>query len=304
MAICVSFIVAGAATAMAGNFTPMGMLLAPIPSGHAPGKDNAIQSGSSQGNGLHMAGNDCGICHKPGGKAGNFIFSMAGTVYKDKAGTIPLSDAEILLEDVEGNVISMTSNAVGNFFTYAKIASDPVWGSDPESPKTWRYKAWVKYGDVVRKMVTLAGVGGSSATTARMSCNMHHGWGGSRGSLTTGSFQVLASYPDTGLSYQKHILPILKNCKACHVPGSSRSTVKYGDQRFDYSAGLDLSTYEKDSKSRKGVSDIVDTADPTASLLLQKTVVGAIHSGGSFWIESDNDYRAIRQWIAEGAQNN
>ncbi|VAX14664.1 hypothetical protein MNBD_GAMMA24-1327, partial [hydrothermal vent metagenome] len=183
-------------TATAENFTPVGMLFAPVPSGHTPGKDNATQSGASQGNGLHMAGNDCGICHKPEGKAGNFVFSMAGTVYKDKAGTIPLSGAEIILQDVAGNVISMTSNAVGNFFTYAPIASDPVWGSDPEKPKTWRYKAWVKYGEVVRNMVTLAGVGGSSATTARMSCNMHHGWGGSRGSLTTGSFQVLASYPE------------------------------------------------------------------------------------------------------------
>ena len=29
-----------------------------------------------------------------------------------------------------------------------------------------------------------------------------------------------------------------------------------------------------------------------------------IHPGGTFWTSDDADYKAIRQWIAEGAQNN
>ncbi|MBF0170618.1 MAG: hypothetical protein HQK87_05960, partial [Nitrospinae bacterium] len=63
-AITIALCLVGAAGgAAAETFTPAGMLFAPAPTGHAPGKDNAAESGASQGNGLHMAGNDCGICH-------------------------------------------------------------------------------------------------------------------------------------------------------------------------------------------------------------------------------------------------
>ncbi len=293
-----------AGTITAATFTPSGMLLEQAPSGHTVGKDNGTDTGASQGNATHMAGNDCGICHKPDGKAGSYVFSMAGTVYKDKAGTMPLSDAEIILQDAEGNIISMTSNSVGNFFTYAPIAGDPAYGSDLESSRNWRYKAWVKYGDFTRHMVTLAGVGGSSSTTARMSCNMHHGWQGSRGSLTTGDFAVLSSYPSSGISFYTHVLPVLKNCMACHKPGSISTITSYGDEKYDYGAGLDLSAYEKDAKSSRGIPDIVNVSEPDQSLILLKTTVGGIHAGGSFWNQSSADYQLIRRWIAEGALNN
>ena len=49
------------------------------PAGHRPGKDNG------PGTGTHNAGEDCGICHTPGGKAGNFLFTLGGTVYEDRA---------------------------------------------------------------------------------------------------------------------------------------------------------------------------------------------------------------------------
>jgi hypothetical protein len=293
-----------AVASYAADFTPEGMKWEPAPSGHAVGKDNAPESGVSQGNGKHMAGSDCGICHTPNGKAGTFVFSVAGTLFKDKAGTQPLANGEIILQDVTGNVISMTSNEAGNFFTYTAIASDPVKGSDPSVSGTWTYKSWVKYGDTVRPMVTIAPVGGMTSA-ARMSCNMHHGWQGSRGSLSAGRFATLSSYPSSGVSFKQHVLPILKNkCKACHVPGSAGSTTTYGKYTYDYSGGLDLSSYSKDSKSAKGVSDVVSVSSPSGSGMLTKTLIGSTHAGGEFWDTTDADYNAILQWIKEGAANN
>lgn len=35
-----------------------------------------------------------------------------------------------------------------------------------------------------------------------------------------------------------------------------------------------------------------------------KTMVPVIHAGGEFWTQNDADYKAIRQWIAEGASRN
>ena len=287
----------------AQTFTPDGMKWEPAPSGHVVGKDNGPESGVSQGNGLHFAGSDCGICHTPGGKAGNFPFTVGGTLFKDKAGTQPLAGGEIIMKDVKGNVISVTSNEAGNFFTYATIASDPFKGPDASSSGTWTYKSWVKYDDTVRPMVTIAPVGGM--TVPRMSCNMHHGWQGSRGSLSAGKFNTLASYPSSGLSFKQHVLPILKNkCKACHMPGSANPVTTYGSTTFDYSGGLDLSAYAKNSKSAKGVADIVNVSSPADSLILAKTKTGATHAGGDFLNSGDADYAAILKWIGEGAKNN
>lgn len=292
------------AVSYAQTFTPDGMKWEPAPSGHVVGKDNGPESGVSQGNALHMAGADCGICHVPGGKAGNFPFVVGGTLYKDKAGTQPLAGGEIILKDVTGKVISMTSNEAGNFFTYATIASDPVKGPDASSSGTWTYKAWVKYDNTVRPMVTIAPVGGMTSAP-RMSCNMHHGWQGSRGSLSAGTFPTLTSYPSNSLSFKQHVLPILKNkCKACHMPGSANPVTTYGSTTCDYSGGLDLSAYTKNSKSAKGVTDIVNVSSPADSVILAKTKTGGTHAGGDFLNAGDADYNAILKWIGEGAKNN
>jgi hypothetical protein len=52
------------------------------------------------------------------------------------------------------------------------------------------------------------------------------------------------------------------------------------------------------------VQSVVNTAAPASSLLLVKTLDGATHGGGNFWSTQDADYRALLQWIAEGAQKN
>lgn len=320
----------------ASNFSAAGRLLQPVPSGHTPGKDNG------PGIGTHNAGEDCGICHTPGGKAGNFVFTVGGTVYEDRSARRALKGAEIILQDVNGNTISMTSNAAGNFWTFAGIASNPCAMSShgstldylyalnngvcvPTVPssdsRTWQYKAWVKYGSQVRQMATIAPVGGSSATTARMGCSMHHAGLGSRGGLWGMKKDTLASYPASGMSFKKHILPIFRNkCAPCHIPGSTLTRIATRSDIdatatgtltvIDYSKAQDLTSYAGSTVGgivKKGVGELAAgyQSDPDSSPLLSHTLQSGgtvIHGGGGFWTRTDGDYKAIRQWIAEGAQ--
>jgi hypothetical protein len=281
---------------------------------------------------------------------------VAGTLYRDRSGRSVLKGGEVIMEDREGNVISMTSNQAGNFWTTTPVASDPytvatfhghepfaalyeedddgnlIQPADSADPRTWKYKTWVRKGRFVRPMVSIAGVGGGSATTTRMSCNMHHGGVAHRsGALWVGKGRTLPSYPESELSYRKHIYPILRsNCSPCHIPGrtttsmNTKSDHKDPSSALDYSGGLDLMTYEGstveaplyhpeiryviigyEAISKAGVLSVVETDDPDASLLLRKTVAGGEpHGGGAFWTERSSDYVALWQWIAEGALKN
>ncbi len=322
------FALAAPLPAFAAPFTTMDQRFEPAPTGHVIGKDNYVSPTNSR-NVFHHPGEDCGRCHKPGGKASNFDFPMAGTIYTDRTGRTPLEGAEIILRDYTGKVISMTSNAAGNFATLATIGSDPqAWSTaSPEGhPATWRYKTWVKMGEYESPMVTVAGVGSTTANYSRMGCGMHHSPTGSRGALNLGT-STLTGYPQTGISYKQHIQPILLNrCKACHIPSDNTngpnatyptansavggtvtvsSTVKFN-------GNLDLATYTGSSKKStinyardKTISDVVNTVNPDQSGLLSWVVQGsASHSGGWFWKTTDPDYKVIRQWISEGALNN
>jgi hypothetical protein len=286
-------------------FTPDGQKWEPAPEGHIIGKDNGEISGSLGMIGEHFQGEDCGICHSPGKKAGNYVFTVSGTIFKDKLGIDVLPGAEVILKDVEDNVISMTTNEAGNFFTYAPVAYDPAVGSDPDTPRNWRYKAWVKYGNSERPMVTLAYVGATANFIPRMSCNMHHGRLGTRGAASAGEFDTLESFPAESISFKRHVMPILKNrCKACHMPESARPYTTYGTEIYNYSGGLDLSSYTKEADSEKGILDTVDLSEPVESTLLVKPLTGSTHAGGGFWNLGDPEYEAINQWIVEGASNN
>ncbi|MDH4283985.1 MAG: hypothetical protein OEV35_01570 [Gallionellaceae bacterium] len=311
------------------------------PTGHVIGKDNYVSPTGSR-NIFHHPGEDCGRCHKPAvtgapaGKASNFDFTMAGTIYTDRTGRTPLEGAEIILRDYTGKVISMTSNAAGNFATQATIASDPqAWSTATPNghPATWRYKAWVKMGEYETPMITVAGVGSTTANYPRMGCGMHHSPTGSRGGLNLGT-STLTGYPATNISYKQHIQPILLNrCKACHMPTDYSAKGIYAKypvknnatcspptvttdcggttattSQVKYNGDLDLSTYSGSSKALpldKTISNIVNTASPDQSVLLSKVVQGSTtHSGGWFWKTTDPDYKVIRQWISEGAKNN
>ena len=313
-------------------YTSEGMKWELAPKGHVPGKDNGKETLRSAGNEFHYTGEDCGICHAPNGKAKDFVFSMAGTMYKDRAGRETLEGAEIILKDASGKVISMTSNKAGNFYTYEPIASDPqAWraakvGEDLTDPATkaayekenqadsatWRYKAWViKNGlDVERlvlPMVSVVAVGSRGSNLPRMGCAMHHAPSASRGALLATGYPTLSKYPETGVSFKRHVMPILKNrCKSCHLPNAANPfATEPNGTKYDHSGGVDLTSYNKDPKSATGVMDMVNTINPDASKLLSVSMQGAKHAGGASWRDtSDPDYKIIRQWIVEGALNN
>lgn len=332
------------------NFNADARKLQPAPTGHTAGKDNG------PGEGLHNSGEDCGICHTPNGKAGNYVFTIAGTIYEDRAARRPLKGAEVILQDYAGNVFSMTTNEAGNFWTYAEMAGNPhalsshsgitdylytvnadgsVTPANTADSRTWEYKAWVKNTDgAIRQMVTLAPVGGSSASSARMSCNMHHSPFGSTGAAWASRKNSLASYPTSSLSLRKHILPIfVSKCAPCHIPGSRMTRLVtisdlYTIDTFtylpltntavtsiDYSNNQDFTSYAgsiytsgSTTVTKQGIKDFVNTSNPDESFVLMKTTVQnpgmTIHAGGSFWTNNDADYKAVRQWIAEGALNN
>lgn len=331
--VCLIVFCAATATAVVyneTNFNAMGRMFERVPQGHTPGKDNGT------GLGMHHPGEECGACHSPSGRAGEHAFTMSGTLYSDRAGQAPVKGGEIVMEDRAGNTISMTSNAAGNFWTTASLASDPyavsshsgitdklyvedangnlVTPADPNDPRTWLYKTWVKNNGYARPMVTIAPVGSSSGGDMRMSCSMHHARTGSRAALWGSNRPTVASYPATGLSYRKYVYPILRSkCAPCHIPGSTmtrwvtKADISTPSSSIDYSSGLDLVTYEGStvgSVVKIGVQSVVNTASPDQSLLLQKTLYGGTHSGGSFWNAQSPDYIALRQWIAEGALKN
>ena len=312
------------------NFSARGRMFQPAPNGHLIGKDNV------PGVGMHNPGQDCGKCHTMGGKAEAYLWTVAGTLYADRSARVPLKGGEIILQDRDGNVISITSNEAGNFWTTAPIASDPytvvshggpaqplytlddrgnlATPADPSDLRTWLYKAWVRKGREVRPMLTIAPAGSASGMDMRMSCNMHHSATGSRGGLWVSSSPTLPSYPRSGLSYRKHIYPILRSkCAPCHIPGQTmtrlvtKTDIDTPSTSFDFSNGLDLMTYEGSAvggTSKWGVESVVDPSEPEQSLLLNKTLPGALHGGGTFWNRHSADYLALKQWIAEGALNN
>jgi hypothetical protein len=218
------------------NFSARGRMYQPPPEGHRIGKDNA------PGYGRHHTGEDCARCHRMGGRAEAYQWTVSGTLYADRAGREVLAGGEIILQDREGNVISLTSNEAGNFWTMAPIASNPfaisahgsmvdilyvlddegnlVQPADPHDRRTWLYKAWVRKGSSILPMVTIAPAAG--ATGMNMSCSMHHGNMGSRGALWVSPEPTLSSYPEANLSYRKHI--------TC-LPTSVNATSRDGDPR-------------------------------------------------------------------------
>lgn len=318
IAIAVSFLAAAAFAAGtvwdSSNFTMEGRKWQPAPSGHVAGKDN------SGGDADHHPTDDCGICHapaasetdlyKPVGRAR--VFTLTGTVFDGRAARRAIPGAELIIEDYGGNVISATANDLGNFYTEAAMVGDPA-AADPALTDSWRYKAWLKAEGGERPMMTMPTVGGM--TVPRMSCSMHHVNSGTTGGAWASPRPTLRSYPETKLGYRKHVFPILRSkCAPCHIPGPTEAA--RAGEIFDYGAGLDLLTYGgsrvdvHDSTGgvrtwdKRGVRAIVNTSVPEASLLFAKTLEGGVHGGGAFWTRSSADYQALRQWIAEGAQDN
>ena len=63
-----------------------------------------------------LPGADCLACHDTAGEEGG-LFTAAGTVFTDADGTDGLADVIVRITDADGNVVELTSNSVGNFYT-------------------------------------------------------------------------------------------------------------------------------------------------------------------------------------------
>jgi hypothetical protein len=318
-----TLLAAGAAVAAGAAWNPdqfgmNGLRWWPAPSGHQPGKDDpAVAMDAS-----HHPGDDCGICHAPAASETAFyqpiarakVFTITGTIFESRATRQAVPGAELVLLDYAGNTLSVTANDLGNFSTQAPLAADERLPANPSSPSdSWSYKAWVKAEGGIRPMMTIPTVGGM--TVPRMSCSMHHVPTGTLGGAWASPRSTLRAYPGAGLSYRKHVFPILRTkCAPCHIPGPTEAS--RGGEVFDYGAGLDLVTYagstvvttDTAGTSRtwvkRGIRDVVNVSAPESSMLLAKTLEGAVHGGGAFWTTGSADFQALRQWIAEGAQDN
>lgn len=315
VALLATAALAATATWDEGNFGMDGRKWQPAPAGHVAGKDDVPGLDAD-----HHPGDDCGICHAPAASetalyqpvARSLVFTLTGTIYESRAARLAVPGGELVVQDHGGNVVSATANDLGNFFTATALEGDPALG-DPAASETWRYKAWIRAEGGERPMVTVPAVGGM--TVPRMSCSMHHVNSGTVGAAWASPRGTLRSYPAAGLSYRRHVFPILRNkCAPCHVPGPTEAS--QAGETFDYGAGLDLLTYGgsrvelHDSTGgtrtydKRGIGAIVNLEDPAASLLFAKTLEGGVHGGGAFWTRESADYRALRQWIAEGAEDN
>lgn len=283
------------------NFTMKDRQWQPAPTDHEVGKDNGA------GGPGHHPTDDCGICHTPKGIASDRVFTLTATVYDNRAARLPVEGAEVVFQDYGGNVYSMTTNDLGMAWTDVAMAGDATQG-DPADSSNWRYKTWLHDDGGTRPMMTMPSLG--NFMIPRMSCLMHHASNGSLGGLWASPAPTLARYPKKNLSYAKHIFPILRSkCGTCHKPGPS--IANRGGEIYDYGADLDLVTYagsnielNGESYDKQGVLDVINIKNPHKSLLLKKTVKGALHGGGSFWKRGDPDYKALRSWIKEGAANN
>lgn len=314
--LAVGIAVAGTTAWDAANFTMDGRKWQPAPAGHVPGKDLPAVALD----GSHHPGDDCGICHAPAPTGASLyvpiasgrVFTLTGTLFDARSARTPVAGSELVVQDREGGVVSVTTNDLGNFWTQVPLAGDPAAG-DPATSDSWRYKAWVKSEGGTRPMMTMPTVGGM--TVPRMSCNMHHVTTGTLGGAWAAPRGTLRSYPSEGLGYRKHVFPILRaKCAPCHVPGPT--VASQAGETFDYGAGLDLLSYAgsrvevRDSAGgvtayvKRGVVDVVNPSSPGASLIFAKTLPGGVHGGGAFWDERSPDYQALRQWIAEGAGEN
>ncbi|HEY0709627.1 MAG TPA: hypothetical protein VGG33_22640 [Polyangia bacterium] len=78
----------------------------------------------------HRPGQLCVVCHNPAGDAKPH-FALAGTVYRDKGGKVPIGDVEVILTDARGSKFVGKSNCSGNFYFPIESTTPafPVWVS-------------------------------------------------------------------------------------------------------------------------------------------------------------------------------
>lgn len=115
--------------------------------------------GTCSGEGAQMLpGADCLNCHSTSAAKEEEEeeeappFTLAGTVFTDATGLDGLDGATVEVTDAEGTVVTMTSNAVGNFYSTDAVVLP--------------FTATVSVGDAVVEMTTHADAGGCNSCHA------------------------------------------------------------------------------------------------------------------------------------------
>ncbi|MFP6683147.1 MAG: hypothetical protein VB934_00470 [Polyangiaceae bacterium] len=101
---------------------------------------------------LHRAGQPCLACH--GGEGdGQMVFSVAGTIYQQPDGAVPLANAIVHMADSAGDRYQSATNCAGNFFIQEKDYAPvyPAW-------------VWIEFGGVFVPMNSPIFREGSCAT--------------------------------------------------------------------------------------------------------------------------------------------
>ena len=73
---------------------------------------------------FHRPGQPCLLCHGTYGGEGP-LMSVAGTIYATPADETPVSGAKVTLVDAQGDVRTLTTNCIGNFYV-EKATWDPL----------------------------------------------------------------------------------------------------------------------------------------------------------------------------------
>lgn len=69
-----------------------------------------------------LPGSDCLACHYVGHSGEGPDFTAAGTAFADLGGSAPLAGAKVHITDDNGQELTLTTNAVGNFYTSTALA--------------------------------------------------------------------------------------------------------------------------------------------------------------------------------------
>ncbi len=81
----------------------------PEPEGYGPG---------------HNLGANCLSCHTPGGEGGDYVWTMAGTVFTDAQGSAPAESVQVLIYDNAGALRQrLVTDYNGNFWTAEPVPS-------------------------------------------------------------------------------------------------------------------------------------------------------------------------------------
>jgi hypothetical protein len=116
--------------------------------------------------------------------------------------------------------------------------------------------------------------------------------------LTGGASAVRADAPR--VSFQHDIVPLLTragcNAGACHGTPQGKNGFRLSLRGYD--TRLDYQSLTRDAQGRR-----INRLQPDASLILLKATAQVPHEGGRRFDRADSGYALLRQWIAQGADD-